>query len=274
MKHRPALLALLAIAVSLPALPSWIAVAPVYRAPIHFSPDGLALTPVRIDGAEVTALIDSGTPRTIQLSATLARTLRIALADTAARARDGGGTPRAVKTGHLHTLSLGNYSEAGPVAEVVEGSVERIAQTARAPVEVVLGWGFLSRFYTVLDYPGGRWEFSDAPIPRGRSRAALRSPLIHGAPIVGVEIDGRIEAFLVDTGAPVSQLDAGFAHAPPGVVRLRAFVLDGTSLGLRFRISDLSALKRSLGAVGVLGNDWLRGYTVSIDPAERVITFD
>lgn len=247
---------------------------PVHRAAIHLSPEGLLLTDVQVDGETVGALIDSGSSRMIQLSSTLAHRLRIPLAEAAARGRRNDGATVAITTGRLHTLTIGSYTEADLPVEVIEGDIARLAPAVQTRFEVIVGWGFLSRFYTVLDYARGRWEFSEPAAGHGRGRVALTYTAVHRVPVVGVEIDGRVEAFLVDTGAPISKIDARFAGAPPGTAPLHPFLMDGTTFALGLRVSDLSELKRSLGCVGVLGNDFLRAYIVSIDPPRRVISLD
>src|SRR5215510_11137923 len=55
---------------------------PVYRATLELSDYNLLFTPVKINGHEARALIDSGNYRAVQLSSTLAQSLKVALAKT------------------------------------------------------------------------------------------------------------------------------------------------------------------------------------------------
>src|SRR5262249_54379334 len=55
---------------------------PVYRATLEFTDYNLLFTRVKINGQESRALIDSGSFRAIQLSSTLAQSLKLALTQT------------------------------------------------------------------------------------------------------------------------------------------------------------------------------------------------
>ncbi len=78
-------------------------------------------------------------------------------------------------------------------------------------------------------------------------------------------------SFLFDTGAPISNLDIGVAGAPEGENVVKEVVLGRSRVALEFRVKDLSVIRRSLGCIGVLGNNLLRGRTIYIDTASRII---
>src|SRR5215510_14333256 len=82
--------------------------APVYRATLELSDYNLLFTPVKINGQEARALIDSGNFRTVQLSSTLAQSLKLALTKTGETPRHHEGKDLSLASGRIDSLAIGD----------------------------------------------------------------------------------------------------------------------------------------------------------------------
>lgn len=208
------------------------------------------------------ALVDTGSVRGLQISARLQQALAIkAETRTGTNQRyEGGG--RAVFSGVADEFVLGPYRGVAEPVEIVAGDIEAIATQVRTPFDAILGWPLLSRFDFAIDYRARRMRLdTDGPPPTG---AVWRLPLVVGKalPVVEGMIDGRSVALLVDTGAPMSNLDISAATEPPGAQVTRTLDLSGRTQPHRFRIKDLTPIRRSLGCTAVLGHNFFDGTQV------------
>ncbi len=266
--RRPVSTILLAAALLLPAISS---AAEPSSTPLQLSPPNLIFTRVSIDGRDVLALIDSGSFRAVQLSSTLARDLGLALTGTMRIATRHDGKPLFLKSGRVNRLAIGRYEKRNVEVDVIEGDIENIARQVGTAFEAILGWGFLSQYHTVLDLKNLSMQLSDTPLPVGPYTFRMSYIVASGVPVIKGAIGTQDARFLFDTGAPVSNLDLGVAGAPEGEKVLKEVFLGHSRVALEFRVKNLSVVRKSLGCVGVLGNNLLKGRTVYIDTAGKVI---
>jgi hypothetical protein len=247
---------------------------PVYRATLELSDYNLLFTPVKINGQEARALIDSGNFRAVQLSLTLAQSLKLALTKTDETPRHHEGKDLSLASGRIDSLAIGDYERRDVEVGVIESDVEKIAAQVGTKFDVILGWGFISQFHMLLDYKRLSMRFSARPLAAGASAFSLKYSVVNRAPVVRGSVgQGNNEEanFLFDTGAPMCNLDLDLANAPKGAKVSRGLTLAERRFTLEFRARDLTVIKKSLGCVGVIGNNLLRQYAVYFDPDAKMI---
>jgi aspartyl protease len=246
---------------------------PVYRAALELTDYNLLFTPVKINGQEARALIDSGSFRAVQLSSTLAQSLKLALTKTGKASRRYEGKEVYPTSGRIESLTIGDYERRDVEVDVIEGDVENIATQVGTKFDVILGWGFISQFHMLLDYQRLSMRFGKRPPSAGASAISLKYSVVNGAPIVRGNIAPSNEeaGLLFDTGAPMCNLDLDLANAPKGAKVSREVTLAERRFTLEFRAKDLTAIRKPLGCSGVIGNNLLRQYAVYFDPDAKVI---
>jgi hypothetical protein len=218
--------------------------------PLEIVPYGLAFVAARVGDRAVRALVDTGATQAVQISSRLAAALKLV-----------GGANRAVD---LPRLTVGGRSGAEK-AQILDGDIERVGAEVGTEFDLVLGWPYLSRTPFALDYASAALTFDDAADPA----SAWHVSLVGAAPVPVVDafLDGRPLRALVDTGAPLSNLDPRRVDAPAGVMLERALDVAGRSTRIRFRVQDLGAVRTSLGCDAVLGHGFLAPYRVRFDRA-------
>jgi predicted aspartyl protease len=248
--------------------------APVYRATLELSDYNLLFTPVKINGHEARALVDSGNFREVQLSSTLAQSLKLALTKTDETLRRHEGKDLSLASGRIDSLAIGDYERRDVEVGVIEGDVEKIAAQVGTNFDVILGWGFISQFHMLLDYKRRSMQFSARPLAAGASAFGLKYSVVNRAPVVrgSVGLENAEEFnFLFDTGAPMCSLDLDLANAPKGAKVSKDLTLAERRIPLEFRAKDLTVIRKSLGCVGVIGNNLLMQYAVYFDPDAKMI---
>jgi hypothetical protein len=136
---------------------------------------------------------------------------------------------------------------------------------------VIIGWGFLSQFRTMVDYKTSTLRFGKSLVTKGQEKMSFGYSVINGVPVVNGALDGQPVKFLFDTGAPMCNLDPGVARASIGEKVTREVMIEGNKLALEFRVKDLAAIKQSLGCSGVIGNNFLDRYEVYFDTVKRIV---
>jgi predicted aspartyl protease len=247
---------------------------PVYRATLELSDYNLLFTPVKINGQEARALIDSGNFRAVQLSSTLAQSLKVALTKTDEALRHHEGKDLSLESGRIDSLSIGDYERRDVEVGVIEGDIEKIAAQVGTKFDVILGWGFISQFHMLLDCKRLSMRFSARPLAAGASAFSLKYSVVNRAPVVrgSVGPGNAVEVnLLFDTGAPTCNLDLDLSNAPKGAKVSRDLALAERRIPLEFRAKDLTVIRKSLGCVGVIGNNLLMQYAVYFDPDAKMI---
>src|SRR5262245_56538848 len=145
----------------------------VYRAALELTEYNLLFTPVKINGQEARALIDSGSFRCVQLSSTLAQSLKLALTRTGKASRRYEGKEVYPTSGGIESLAIGDYERRDVEVDVIEGDVENIATQVGTKFDVILGWGFISQFHMLLDYKRLSMRFGEQPLATGASVISL-----------------------------------------------------------------------------------------------------
>lgn len=245
------------------------------RLDVEISAYPLVFAQVRINDHPALALVDTGSSSPLQLSARLAGELQLALVSDPSRTVRGlDGRRLAVQRATITTFVAGGGVDRDIQAEVAADRIESIAAQVGTPFDVILGWGFLSRSDFTLDYRQRVLRLDDGPAPPSGRGLAVGYLVVNRLPMVPARWGGRDIQLLLDTGAPMCNIDADFAHAEAGSVVSQDVVLGTTTLALQWRAKDLSVMRTALGAAGALGNNLLGRYAVHVDTRNRRIHLD
>jgi predicted aspartyl protease len=241
---------------------------------LHFSAYGLPFADVRVNGEAALALIDTGSASAIRLSGRLTRQLGLPLSDLSGRTVRGlDGAQMAVLGTRVAVFALGAHQFQDERVEVIPHRLEAISEQVGTPFDVQLGWQFLAREDLRLDFRNRRlWLGArpDAAPPTG-----VRLPLrpVGSLPVVSAWVSGQPIDLLVDTGAPMCNLDPSRAKAAIGSVVELTLQLGTTMHVVRWRVKDLSVTMRALGTAGTLGNNFLMDQVLHFGATQQVITF-
>ncbi len=246
----------------------------VYKTPIRLTPYNLIFTDVKVNGKSVVALIDTGSFRSVQISSTLAQQLGIPLTETKVTMKRYGGKPMPLKQGIAHSLAIGKWHKEIVPVDVSEGDVESISEQVHTDFQVILGWGFFSQFHTLLDYKKLMWSFSTKPFKHDKPQLEFDFTVVGNVPVVNGKLDDKEVNFLLDTGAPVSNLDIDTFKLFTGEKTEHKVELGEGSFPLEFRGWDLSVIRKTLKCQAVLGTNFLSKYRVLIDPVRFKLSFD
>lgn len=243
----------------------------VHKNAIQISPYNLIFTKIKVNGREILALVDSGSFRTIELSSTLAKELSISLTETTKVARRYEGKGFYLKRGQIDSFAIGDYGKRNVEIDVIEGDIEDISRQVNTSFEAILGWGFLSQFYTLVDYKNLSLQFSEIPITLSNKKTSINYSVVNNVPVVKGFIDSRQINLLFDTGAPMCNIDMSLVSVLKGEKVSKDVIIEKNKFSLEWRVKDLSAIKKSLDSVGVIGNNLLKDYAVYFDTKNKVI---
>jgi hypothetical protein len=201
------------------------------------------------------ALVDFGSSKGLELSSSAAMRL-------------GVGQPGRIKSFHM-----GDFEAKGMPVEVTQDHIEKIAARTNTSFDVIIGWGFFSRFNVLLDYKNSLVQFSEQPFKCTAPRYQFGYAVRNGVPVIeGVRVDTVKTDFLFDTGAPMSNIDVSIARFElPGATVSKVLHINKLSLEPIFRVMDLGIIREQSGCRGVLGNNFLADYTVCINRAQKTI---
>lgn len=235
---------------------------------IKLSDYGLPFVPADVAGRPAVALIDTGSARTVQLSTTLADAAGVLLDDAAPTTQRYSGA-RPARRGRLAGLSVAGETFRDLSVDVSAGDIEQISAQVRTPFDVILGWPFLKAAGFALDFPRRRFALAGS----ASAPARFMLPLVRqDLPVVAGLLADEEARFLVDTGAPMSNLDiAAAGSAALNAVVSRPVAIGGLVRDLAFRVKDLTALRDGAGCQAVIGNNLLGGHELRATPGATVL---
>lgn len=241
--------------------------------------------PVRLHGCdeEFMFMVDSGASMTV-IDSTLAARMGFPLGERMMGAGAGG-------TADFYMTRIDGFSVEG--VSFTEQTViaypltDLLARFVDIEVAGILGYDFLSRFVSIIDYEKSILTLLE---PDSTAKAAiLAAPLVHNVFSVECTLDGiHRGTFLIDTGAGNSLLQKGFSEES-GLMENRRMVeisimgaggeesaymsrFDSFEIGgfvIENPLFALSTTERGIGAFtgisGIIGNDILRCFTVTLD---------
>jgi len=249
-----------------------------YSIAVQLSEYGLVFVEVLVNGEPARALVDTGSSAAVRVSERMAQRLRLDLkVDPASSVTGLDGRRLALQRGRLETLTVGDLALRQVEVEVAARRIEDISAQVGTAFDVVLGWGFLSRYHFALDYPKRQLRFSADPLPPSAQGLAIPYFTMNRVPVVNAGIAGiagQSVQLLVDTGAPMCNIDAAFANTAIGQIVSRELVLDGKPQPVEWRVKDLAVTRNALGTVATLGNNLLGRHTLHVDILRQTITLD
>ena len=245
----------------------------VHELPLLLSDYGLVFTWVTVQGRPVLTLVDTGSASGLRLSERIAHELRIGLQPIPnAKVRGLDGKVLEVQRGRLASLELGDMSLGPTDFEVTGTRIETIARQVKTPFDAVLGWGFLARSDLELDYPKRTLRLGqDLSSPRALATISLPYADTKGVPLVQGLVGGQPVRLLVDTGAPMCNLDAELAREAKGEVVERQLSIGTWSGMVRWRVKDLAVTRQALGSTATLGNNFFNRHVVHFRVLEQTL---
>ncbi len=242
--------------------------APALAAAITVSPAGLIFVTVAANGGTGKALVDTGSVRGLQLSEPFAKALGLTLADTGQQTQRYQGGPRAVLGARVDSFAYGGVTVTAVDATVSPGDIEAIGGQIGESFDAILGWPLRSKRAFVIDYPA-----KDLTVREDKG-AGLLLPLEAGKllPVVAGTLGGQPVTFLIDTGAPWCNVDVSLAGGATAGSKIElSFEVGGKDFTSPFRVKDLGAMSRRLGAHAVIGHRFLEQFRFAWDPDGHVI---
>ncbi len=255
----------------------------------------LIRVPVRVNGVDSAAIVDSGAVYTI-VTRSFAREVRVQIIpDSRTSGRGLHKKEFPVDFGIIEELGFGGLTVRGvPVMIMPDEAMLFETDRGQFPVPIVLGLHLLKEFTTDIDYAGRRirWVRQDFRVPK---RSADQNLFFRGgrAYVRGSIDRNGFYQFLLDTGSePTLMTSAGAARAnlPPSnkVFPKKVYGLGKTQVewgrisevtlgiaGFAARFRDL-AVKEDDNALedGVVGTTLLENFHVGIDFRRMVLTFE
>ena len=231
-------------------------VSDVYSAAVQLSSFNLLFAKVTINDRPMLALVDFGSPHSIEISSSMALRLGVA------------------QNGKIRTFGMGDFEAKNVTVQVTRDHIEKIAARVNTSFDVIVGWGFFSKFDVLLDYKNSFLQFSNTPFECNGCKYRFGYAVQKGVPVIeGVHIDTMKTNFLLDTGAPMSNIDVSIARFElPGATVSKVIKINHLSFEPIFRVMDLDIIKQSAGCKGILGNNFLADYTVCFNRAQKTIS--
>jgi hypothetical protein len=197
--------------------------------------------------------------------------LAVPLSNVPGKSIDNSVAP--LQNGKIKVFGLGDFEERNVTVEVTRDHIESIAARVNTSFDVIVGWGFFSKFDVLLDYKNSFLQFSHTPFKCPGSKYRFGYAVKNGVPVIeGVHIDTVRTDFLFDTGAPMCNIDVSIARFEnPGATISKIIKINQHSFEPIFRVMDLDIIKQSANCKGVLGNNFLADYTVCINRAQKTI---
>jgi predicted aspartyl protease len=247
--------------------------ATVHELPLLLSDYGLVFTWITVQGRPVRTLVDTGSASGLRLSERLAHELQIELRPIpGTKVRGLDGKVLETQRGRLGSLDLGDLSLGPTDFEVTGNRIETIARQVNTPFDAVLGWGLLARSDLTLDYPGRTLRLGqDASSARAVATLSLPYADTRGVPVVQGLVGGQPVRLLVDTGAPMCNLDAALVREAKGEVVERTLLIGTWSGMVRWRVKDLAVTSQALGSAATLGNNLLSRHVVDFRVLDQTL---
>jgi|GEM_PF-973080 len=237
------------------------------------SPYGLLFTEIEVQDEVVTAMVDFGDPHPFAISGTLAERLGIELTATGATGHHADGSAFDMYVGTATSIVVGTHRLESVEVRTGEGELEQVSQVIGTPFDAVVGWGYVSEFDAVLDYEASTLTLYANGSPE--AEVTFSVDVDHELYLrVPVTLGGQPRKLIIDTGAPVSVLDTAAAEAlgASGPSTSLELGLGGHVQPHDFVVQDV-ALLGQIGAVGVLGGDYLARWRVVFPAGARRIDF-
>ena len=76
-------------------------------------------------------------------------------------------------------MTFFHYERRDVEVDLIEGDVEKIAALVGTKFDVIMGWGFISQFHTLLDYKRFSMQFGARPLAAWASAFSLKYSVVN-----------------------------------------------------------------------------------------------
>lgn len=235
---------------------------------IEISEYGLIFTDILVNGQEVKAMIDFGDMHRLQLSSSLTDRLGIETRKTNALVFDIQGNSWELYEGIAPKVQIGSWSEDQMTFTSQIGEMEAVSEQIGTEFNAVLGWGYFQEFFTEIDYDHESIILYQNKPVEFAGQKGIPFSMQTGQLLFPIEINGKEELMMLDTGSPVTLL--GVSMDSMLTDGLFAFRIQNQDFQIPAYIQDLSALD-DLNIMGILGGDFLSLVKLYIDPNHQKI---
>lgn len=244
----------------------------IYSDNFIYSSSRLLFIPVKINNIKTLALVDLGSYKGVAISSKLADSLNLSLTGTNNNSVRYTGSSKEFQT-NVDSFILGNLHVKQQLVSVVPNDIEKISKQVKTEFGAILGWGLLSKYFIRVNYQKKEILISmNEPLGEMLPLLTLNYQDSAKVPVINTNIEGKNCKMLFDTGAPFCNLHSGLDSSNINTIVSKEVLLSKKKFYLNFRIKDLSVIKNSLGCEGVIGNNFLEKYEVSIFPKSKIIT--
>lgn len=237
------------------------------------SPYGLLFTQLEIDGESVKSMIDFGDPNILQISSTFVKKKNLQVKETNMEARDINGNSFKVNQGTLNEVKIGNASEKNILFSSSPNEMESVSKQIGTIFNAVVGWGYFKQHFVTVNYSKKEFLLRKNTPSISNPKSTVMYPENSSYLIIPIVINGVNTKAIIDTGSPVSVIDAKFQSSLEKDV-------NGMNVGElevqeQFHAQDLSMLSAiDKNAKVILGGTFLEKYQVHINPKEHKIILE
>lgn len=234
---------------------------------IEQSDYGLIFTEIIVNQKKVKAMIDFGDPHVLQLSSTLVENAKITVESTNAMMADIAGNTFKLNKGVAKEVIVGNWKMDDVKFASAPGEMESVSEQINTEFNAVVGWGYFADKYTVVDYKTNQFEvYLKKPTFK---KAVFETTYDKSSNylLIPAELNQQKISLLMDTGSPVTVIDDELYKKKKMQLKVGNKKVD-----VRLEKQDLSVLE-PLGAVGIIGGDFIQQYRMLIDPFEGNMIF-
>lgn len=234
------------------------------------NPYGFIFTTIEVNGHPAKAMIDFGDPNLLQLSGSFAKEHEIQLEATNAVAMHVDGSTFSINEGTVSQVKIGTWLDEQVVFKSSPGEIESVSQQIGTPFEAVIGWGYFSQYYTLMNYADNVFQVSKDKPKMKKSLYSKGYNKDSNYLSMELQLENNAANFILDTGSPYSLIDSSYVVL--NELETLDIKLGENQLPLNLHTQDLSLLQQ-INAVGIIGGDFLQEYRILMDPFGKELIF-
>lgn len=228
---------------------------PVFQNSLEGVDEGFVLTKIKVNGQRVLAKLDTGSPKSIEVSSRFAERLF-------------GSNYKTSKMPKLETLQIGDYVRKNQHFFVNSSLKSKITEQKELEVDVVLGWKFLSQHFFVIDYPNKQIRISESPIEMSGRQMYFNFREIENIPFVEGSLDKSKLNIKISTGTPFNQVLT--ASSQKNLKAVKEVNIEGFRLSDEWQFNQNNKCSSNF-CEAVIGNNLLKKFSVYFDKYNRTI---
>jgi len=233
---------------------------------IHFTKSdyGLIFTELIVNGKTVNAMIDFGDPNIIQLSSTFVDQENIIVTKKeGTKMLDINGNEFQVNEGTANQVKIGEQTYEKINFSSSPGEMESVSQQINTEFNAVVGWGYFKQYYVYLDYKNQFFKLQKQKFDISKKDISTQYKSDGSYLKIPISLNGNLINAILDTGSPVSVLDADYA-IKNNIEKFDSKIGE-TKVDISYYTEDLSVLN-TLDVKAIIGGDVMSQYKIYIDP--------